>query len=311
MNKASDAVLLSRLPHGARIAIIRLRSLGDCVLTTPAISLLKAYRQDLRIDVIVEPRFAQVFEDNPDIDRILPEMTRDPAPPDLVLNLHGGTRSMWMTVASGAKYRLGFGHYRYSLVYTHHIPRAQEILGEERPVHTAEHVASAMFWLGVPRTEIPRAKLFVPARNVTNPHVMIHAFGSAPEKIWPMDRFVALARHLRDVCYLEPIFVAGPEDDTSALAEFRVLKGEPLSEVKRWMSGAALFVGNDSGPAHIAAAFGVPVVVLFGSSNPVTWAPWKTSAQVLVSDGGIADIKLDEVIQTAQMIRTTGEKVKA
>ena len=62
--------LLARLPARSRIAVIRLRSLGDCVLTTPALALLKAYRPDLRIRVVVEPRFAGVFEGNPDVDEI-------------------------------------------------------------------------------------------------------------------------------------------------------------------------------------------------------------------------------------------------
>ena len=77
---------------------------------------------------------------------------------ELVLNLHGGTRSMMMTLASGARYRAGFGHHRYGFVYSHKIPRAQEILAAERPVHTAEHLASAMFWMGVPQQEIPPGK---------------------------------------------------------------------------------------------------------------------------------------------------------
>ena len=59
--------VLDRLPEGSRIVIIRLRSLGDCVLTTPAIALLKGHRPDLRISVVVEPRFHGVFEDNPDV----------------------------------------------------------------------------------------------------------------------------------------------------------------------------------------------------------------------------------------------------
>jgi len=148
--------LLARLPSRARIAVIRLRSLGDCVLTTPALGLLKAYRSDLRIRMVVEPRFAGVFEGHPDIEEIAADVGRRM---DMVLNLHGGSRSMWMTLASGAKLKVGFGHHRYSWIYSHKIPRAQEILGEERPVHTAEHLASAMFWLGVTRTEIPRARL--------------------------------------------------------------------------------------------------------------------------------------------------------
>ena len=54
-------------------------------------------------------------------------------------------------------------------------------------------------------------------------------------------------------------------------------------------------------PAHIAAAFGVPVVVLFGSSNPVTWAPWRTEGRVLVSPAGIDAIEVDEVISNLKV----------
>jgi len=313
MTKPRDAeTLLSRLPTGSRIVIIRLRSLGDCVLTTPAIALLKAHRPDLKLDVIVEPRFAGVFEDNPDIDQVLPGMPRHP--PDLVLNLHGGTRSMWMTLASGAKFGAGFGHHRYSFVYTHKIPRAQEILGVERPVHTAEHLASAMFWLGVPQCDIPRAKLYTHGAPQGDPtqlvsaryessYAVIHAFASSAEKTWPAERFAALAHHLRDSSGLEPVFVAGPADDTTPFEEFRVIKGAPISEVKRLMPHAALFVGNDSGPAHIAAAFGVPVVAVFGPSNPLTWSPWRTESEVFVSNGEIADITLDQVIRGAESLK--------
>ncbi len=147
--------LLDRLPSGSRIAVIRLRSLGDCVLTTPALALLKRYRPDLKITMIVEPRFAAIFEGNADVD----EIRDDACPADLALNLHGGSRSMWMTLATRARFRAGFAHHRYSFIYSHKISRAQEILGVDRTVHTAEHLASAMFWLGVPQSEIPRAKL--------------------------------------------------------------------------------------------------------------------------------------------------------
>ena len=64
-----------------------------------------------------------------------------------------------------------------------------------------------------------------------------------------------------------------------------MIRNAPLAQVKSVMAGAQLFIGNDSGPAHIAAAFGVPVVVLFGPSDPVNWAPWRTEAQVLTNPG--------------------------
>lgn len=296
--------LLERLPQGARVAVIRLRSLGDCVLTTPALALLKSHRPDLDIAVVVEDRFRGVFEGNPNIaDLLAPEPSAISRwRPDLVLNLHGGTRSMWLTALSRARIRAGFAHHAYSFLYNARIPRAQQILGDERPVHTAEHLASAMFWMGVPRAEIPRARLFAAAPSLPEPYTVLHPFASAPGKTWPAERFVAVARRLQQTG-LEPVFISGPADNAAPFAEFRVRRNAPLSELKTLISGAQLFIGNDSGPAHIAAAFGVPVVVLFGPSNPVTWAPWRTDARVITSSGNIANIPAEEVVAAAESLR--------
>jgi heptosyltransferase III len=296
--------LLERLPTGSRIVVIRLRSLGDCVLTTPALALLKAYRPDLLVAVVVEDRFRAVFEGNPDIDEILSprigEILRWRA--RLALNLHGGTRSMVLTIASGAGIRAGFGHHRHSFLYSAKIPRAQEILGEEGPVHTAEHIASAMFWLGVPSGPIPRAKLAADGRTETGAYAVLHPFASEPAKTWPAGNFLKTAAYLNGN-HLEPVFVAGPNDDIAAFRNFRVLRGAPLEDVKSLMAGAQIFIGNDSGPAHIAAAFGVPVVAIFGPSNPVTWAPWRTEARVLTSPRGIGAIETAEVITAIESLK--------
>ena len=302
---AATSDLIARLPVRSRIAVIRLRSLGDCVLTTPAVALLKAHRPDLQIHVAVESRFAGVFEDNPDVATVSEAVPNV----DLVLNLHGGTRSMWLALASGAKYRVGFAHHRYGFIYTHKIPTAQAILGVDRPVHTAEHLASAMFWLGVPSAEIPRAKLVARTKPDLPPYAVMHPFASAPDKAWPIERFVSVAKNLRAQGLL-PTILAGPSDDASSFSSFTISRNAPLRDVKNLMSGAALFIGNDSGPAHIAAAFGVPVVVLFGPSNPVTWAPWRTEARVLTSDGSIDRISADAVLAAADSLRGAGMRAK-
>jgi heptosyltransferase-3 len=299
--------LLARLPSRSRIAVIRLRSMGDCVLTTPALALLKAYRPDLQVRVVVEPRFAGVFEDNPDVDEISPRVG---GRVDMALNLHGGTRSMWMTLASGAKFGVGFAHHRFSGIYSQRIPRAQEILGEERPVHTAEHLASAMFWLGVPLSEIPRAKLIAGMPPSYPPYVVLHPFAATAEKTWPAERFIAAADKMQAAGLL-PVIVAGPADDATAFSKFQVLRKPPLSELKSLMSGADLFIGNDSGPAHVAAAFGIPVVVLFGPSDPVTWAPWRTEARVLTSRGSIGEIAVEDVMAAAEALRHGNVKAEA
>ncbi|HEX5431988.1 MAG TPA: glycosyltransferase family 9 protein [Bryobacteraceae bacterium] len=299
--------MLERLPSGSRIAVIRLRSLGDCVLTTPALALLKAYRPDLQLSVVVEDRFRAVFEGNPDIAEILPPKASAIFGwrPRLALNLHGGTRSMALTASSGAGIRAGFAHHRYSFIYTHQIPRAQEILGEERKVHTVEHIASAMFWLGAPRVLIPRARLMAGAPpRISSGYAALHPFASNPDKTWPPEKFTSLARHLQEAG-LEPVFLAGPGEDAGPFHGFRVWRNAPLSEVKNLIAGAQIFIGNDSGPAHIAAAVGIPSVVLFGSSDPITWAPWQTEARVLTSPGCIAEIEVGHVLAAAQSLKVT------
>lgn len=293
--------MLDRLPSGAKVLIIRLRSLGDCVLTTPAIHLLKQHRPDLRIAVMVEDRFSDVFRGNPEINAVLPP---HPAAaliwnPKLTINFHGGSRSMWLTLASTARYRAGFGHFRNSGIYNLRIPRAQEILGEERKVHTAEHLASAMFWLGVPQAEIPRARLHAPHVPAEKPYAVIHALASAASKSWPAERFLAVARSLK---HLEPVFIGGPGDDLSPFAEFRTQVNTSLKDTLVLMQSASLFIGNDSGPAHIAAAFNVPLVVLFGESDPVIWAPWRARARTLVAGGPMDRISIESALEAIEAL---------
>src|SRR6266852_4180021 len=149
------STVLQRLPTGARVAVIRLRSLGDCVLTTPALALLKNARPDLRIAIVVEG---------------------------------------------------GFAHFRLPALYNVRIPRAQQILGVDRKVHTAEHLASAMFYLGVPPAEIPRARLYAEQRSRSGPYAVIHPLASAADKRWTPGGFRAVAEHLRNQG-IEPVFI--------------------------------------------------------------------------------------------------------
>jgi lipopolysaccharide heptosyltransferase III len=271
------------------------------VLTTPALEILKQSRPDLRVAVVVEPRFGAIFEGNDAVEALLPPSV--PAlrswRPQLCLNLHGGSRSAALTAASGAKIRAGFAHFRIRFPYTVKIPTAQEILGAHRVVHTAEHLASAMFYLGARRIEIPRARLCGVIRTDSAPYAVIHPIASHPGKTWPAERFLAVAAHLD----MEPVFIAGPGEDLSVFRKYRTLAGAPLAEIKNLLANATLFVGNDSGPAHMAAAFGLPVVVIFGSSNVDVWRPWKTSSEVLSSPDGIDSISTGQAFAALARLR--------
>ncbi len=303
----SMPTVLDQLPTGARVAVVRLRSLGDCVLTTPAIHLLKAYRPDLEIAVVAEPRFGPVFEGNADVTEIVHGSVRSLRRfhSDLCLNLHGGGRSARLTALSGARFRAGFAHFPHGFVYNTRIPRTQEILGIERPVHTAEHLASAMFFLGVPTCEIPRARLFAEptAAEWNRSYAIMHPFASEPAKTWPSSSFLAVAEHLKSEMDVQPVFISGPDEDLTPFQMWPTVRNPSMARTKQLMAHASLFVGNDSGPAHMAAAFGVPVIALFGPSDPVTWAPWRTSSEVLTSQGPIHKIAPQAAIAALEKLR--------
>ncbi len=290
------AGVVSELPHGAAVVVLRMRSLGDIVLITPALSLLKKTRPDLRIFVLLARPFEGLLADCPSVTgelidggstfplfRTLREIRR--LKPSLCLDLYGSTRTARWTALSGARFRAGYGQVRGSYLYGIKIPRAQEILGRatDEPVHTAEQHAAAVFDLGVPLSDVPGASLHATPETRDGPYAVVHVAALYHTKEWPLDRFRRLGEILQDRYNLEAIFISAPGrgDMFAGLSAFTCLDNLSLAGLKSLIAGATLFVGNDSGPAHVAAAFGVPTVTIFGSSNSRAWRPWRTASAVV------------------------------
>jgi hypothetical protein len=97
---------------------------------------------------------------------------------------------------------------------------------------------------------------------------VIHPFSGSARKNWPIERFRALARGLERVM---PVYWCAGSDDPPL--EGTVVRIEDLYSLARWLARARLYVGNDSGITHLAAAAGAPVLALFGPSDPEIWAP--------------------------------------
>lgn len=105
--------------------------------------------------------------------------------------------------------------------------------------------------------------------------VAIHPFSGSAKKNWPLAGFRAVAEMLKQNGF-DVFWLAGPEEE---LADAVRLAG--LDEVAAWLGATALFIGNDSGIGHLAAACGVPVVSIFGPSDPSVWAPRGPRVQVM------------------------------
>jgi hypothetical protein len=111
---------------------------------------------------------------------------------------------------------------------------------------------------------VPRIRCEVERGN----YAAIHPFSGSPRKNWPLDKFRALARQLERVMAVR--WCAGREDPP---IEEPVTRIDDLYELARWLAGARLYIGNDSGITHLAAAVGIPTLALFGPTDPNVWAP--------------------------------------
>ena len=305
------ASLLPELPSGARVLLIRLRSLGDALLTTPALRALKQWRPDLRLSILMYKGFASILAGNPDLDDVIELHPQGLAAPlslgrvlaqvrrqqfAACLNLHGGTLSALLTWASGAPQRLGDAHFRFPFAYTALAPEARSVFGRDR-LHSVEQRMTLFYWAGLPQGEIPPLQIFpqpaarqlvaqkLAARGVSpgTRYAVLHPTANFFTKEWPFDRYAALASYLEEQHGLAPVFTCGPGEGLKLEAVAQaygkaLIRLDPLTlpELVAAIEGAALFIGNDTGPTHIAAALGRPVVVLFGSSDSTAWSPWRT-----------------------------------
>ncbi|HEX8069139.1 MAG TPA: glycosyltransferase family 9 protein [Pyrinomonadaceae bacterium] len=297
------------------VLVVRLRSIGDTVLATPALDALRRFLPDARIDLLLEDWVAPLLAGFDAVDEIItvaPGSTRArinvarrlrAARYDVAYNLHGGTTATLLVRASGARYRVGYADYQYGFLYNHLAPPSAE-LWQKPQTHSAEQQLALVGWTGVPVTDRPPARLVVtPAADASvgaklraaghagaQPFALVHPAAAFDSKQWAAENFARVVEHLA-ARGLNAVAVAAPHE-RQVLARLRELTNTrlvtcddlALPELVALAARARLFVGNDSGVAHIAAAVGTPAVVVFGSSNVAHWHPWTRAPWAVVRE---------------------------
>ena len=297
------------------VLLVRLRSIGDTVLATPSLFALKRFLPQARVDILLEDWVAPVLEGFPYVDNVITlerKSTKARARIarqlratryDVVYNLHGGTTGTLLTRASGARFRVGLTTYQYSRLYTHLAPSPSLVWQRDR-THSVEQQLALLGWTGVPVSDRPPTQLAVvdhAAASITrrlrdagwnqeSPLALIHPAAAFATKQWDTEKFARVADYLSDrgfavAAITAPtetrIAVALKQSVTAPLIGFSDLS---LPEVTALAARARVFVGNDSGIAHMAAAVGLPAVVVFGSSNVAHWGPWATRPAEVVRE---------------------------
>ena len=294
-----------------KVLLVRLRSIGDTVLATPSVLALKRFLPNVAVDILVEDWVAPLLINHPHIDNVIVLerggiMTRArvarelrAANYDVVYNLHGGTTATFLTRATGARHRVGFETYQYAQLHNHQAPSPLLLWGQQK-THSVEQQLALLGWTGVPVTDRPPTHLGIaPKAGDTVKHLvdeaglterkiaLIHPAAAFATKQWATANFARVAEFVTERGFA-PVAIAAPNE--KALLER--LRSEAsvnisifdlsLPEVTALAARSQLFVGNDSGIAHIAAAVGTPAVVIFGSSNIAHWRPWNSAAAEVV-----------------------------
>lgn len=280
------------------VLVIKLRAIGDVLLSTIVTKNLRTAFPHARIDFLTERPNRDVLIGNKFIDEIV-VFDRSPLNSlktlvdlrrrdyDLVIDLFGNPRSAMMAVASGAEYRVGYAfrgrRYAYNILVQ---PRGDS-------VHNTEFNLDALSSIGV---EISDRRIYFPlsleserfAERFLEEHqlngqviIALNPAGGWYTKRWRLERFAELADRMIEKFDTKVVLIWGPgeyqdvqELKSSMRREAIIPPATNLKELGGLLKKCAVLVTNDSGPMHIAAAVGTPVVAIFGPTSPKLQGPY-------------------------------------
>jgi heptosyltransferase-3 len=247
-----------------RRLIIRPGGLGDCILALPAIEFLKAEYTEVWVPSTVAPlvQFADAVHglsttgiDLLGIDDVEP-------PPELLNRVRSFDSIVSWYGAGRPEFRDALAALGPACTFYPALP----------PPDKAQHAIDFFSeQVGAPSGLVPRIEVgVVPSRG----SMVIHPFSGGHKKNWPLENFRKLAS-----CLDLPVeWTAGPEEELPGAIRF-----ENTLELARWLRGARVYIGNDSGVSHLAAALGIPVVAIFVASRAEVWGPRGDRVHILQS----------------------------
>jgi heptosyltransferase-2 len=305
-----------------RILIVRTDRIGDVLLSTPVIKALRYNYPEAYIAMMVSPYVKDIVEGNPYLDKVIIydkdgkhkswwrslKFARNLKKKkfDLAVILHPTNRVHLVTFFAGIPRRVGYD-LKMGFLLTDRLKHTKQ-LGEK---HELEYNLDLLRHLGI----TPEDKsLFMPIKEESEKWaddlfkqegikeadrlLAIHPGASCPSKIWPNERFAEVADRLIEKYGFKVLVVSGPKDMAIAQSVVKHMRHPAINLAgKTSVSGLAsvlkrcsLFISNDSGPVHVASAVGVPVVSIFGRSqpglSPKRWGPTGKNDRILHEEVG-------------------------
>ena len=304
------SIPLARSWHGSRVAeaapvnrvlIVKLGALGDIVHAIPVAAALRRAYPAVRIDWLVAAKHREILDLVPVIDRrlvvdssilgALRELRRGRY--DVALDLQGLVKSAVFARSSGASRVVGFAS-RYlreplaRLFYTEvHDPGGVGMYdpGETHVVWTNLGLLGPLgIRVAAPEFPIDHVESDVAkdvAARTGGRYAILNPGAAWPTKRWPPSRLGAVASALRARHGLTSVALWGPGEEAlarevvaSSAGAAILLPRTSIADLVALSRGAALFVSGDTGPAHVAAAVGTPIVGIYGPTRPSRNGPW-------------------------------------
>jgi len=152
-------------------------------------------------------------------------------------------------------------------------------------IHVAKHIGRCLGIEVGSRRESPLKSLLQKGFRGLRRTVWVHPGAGGRKKRWPLPNYLDLADRLGNVPGLDPVFILGEADGDLEPwirgRRFEVETCEDTESLTSLFEEGDLFIGNDSGPTHLAALMGLSTVALFGDTDPVLWSPWGESVRIL------------------------------
>jgi len=287
------------------ILLVRLGALGDIVHALPVAAGLRAHLPGAQIDWLVDVRHAKLLEMVPAIDRVVAVDSRSVAglfaavrqlrrgAYDAAVDLQGLVKSAALARFSGADRVVGFPRALLrekaaSLFYSERCdaPAGPHVLDKNLASLSAFGIddRSRRFPIAVPESA---ASATVAARVTAGGlagYALMNPSGGWPNKRWPTERFGEVAKSLADRHRLLPVVLWGPGEEVLAQRIADTSYGAAVlapptgvGDVLALARGARLVISGDTGPLHLAAAVGAPIVAIFGPTDPRRNGPWSAS----------------------------------
>src|SRR5205807_4147745 len=298
----------------SRILIIKPSSLGDIVHALPTVAALRRRFPSARITWLVKREWAAVLEGNPPLDAVLalallPEDWRAgwravrAGRFDTVLGLQGLLRSALLGWISGAPVRIGFANGREGSpwFYTERVPvPSLSMHAVDRYLITAKYLGAdpgevepSDFPLPHDAQAEARIEVLLAAAGVQAGATLVAINPSArwDTKRWPSESFATVGDRLQQDGAARVVLIGGRDERHVGKQVMRAMRTAPidlmgqttLKELIAVLRRARLLITNDSGPMHLAAAVGTPVIALFGPTDPARTGPYGVSHTVLRS----------------------------